>query len=164
MRDFFYAPNMHGLNWEEVREKYLPLVSHVNHRCALTYIIGEMIGELNAGHCYVGGGDMPRPRRIQTGLLGACLVRDQNSGFYQIKKILKGQNWNRTLRSPLTEIGVNVKAGEYILAVNDIPTSHMTNIYKSLVNTVGKQVKLKINSKPAEEGSREVIVLNRPLY
>jgi len=159
MRDFFYAPNMHGVNWKEIRKRYLPLVAQVNHRADLTYIIGEMIGELNVGHTYVGGGDMPKPKRIKTGLLGAQLERDPKSKYYRIKKILKGQNWDKSLRSPLTEIGVNAKEGDYILSVNGLPTNKMDNIYEALVNTVGKQVKLKINSVPTEKGSREVVVI-----
>ena len=159
MREFFYAPNMHGLNWKAVREKYAPLVSHVHHRADLTYVIGEMIGELNIGHAYVGGGDMPRAKRTKTGLLGAKLEKDPQSGYFRIKKILRGQNWNRSLRSPLTEIGVNVSEGDYILAVNGKPTNKMDNIYQSLVNTAGKQVQLKVNGKAQLTGSRTVTVV-----
>lgn len=159
MREFFYAPNMHGVDWLSVREKYAPLLKHVNHRADLTYIIGEMIGELNTGHTYVGGGDMPRPERIKTGLLGALLERDAQSRFYRIKKILKGQNWDKSLRSPLTEIGVNATEGDFILAINDQPTNRMTNIFQSFVNTAGKQVTLKLNSKPTFDGSRDVVVI-----
>jgi tricorn protease len=159
MRDFFYDPNMHGLDWKAVRAKYAPLVSHVNHRADLTYIIGEMIGELNVGHTYVGGGDMPRPPRISTGLLGARLRRDPATKYYRIAKILPGANWDKTLRSPLTEIGVNVNEGDYLLAVNGQPTNEMTNIYEALVNTAGKQVRLKVNSAPRDKGSHEVVVV-----
>ena len=84
MRDFFYDPNMHGVDWKAIREKYEPLVAHVNHRADLTYVIGEMIGELNAGHSYVGGGDMPEPRRIPTGLLGAGSSATRPTKYYQI--------------------------------------------------------------------------------
>ncbi len=159
MREFFYAPNMHGVDWLAVREKYAPLLKHVTHRADLTYIIGEMIGELNTGHTYVGGGEMPQPQRIKTGLLGALLERDAQTKYYRIKKILKGQNWEKSLRSPLTEIGVNAAEGDYILAVNEQPTNQMTNIYQSLVNSAGKQVTLKLNPKPAIEGSRDVVVV-----
>lgn len=159
MREFFYDPNMHGVDWEGVRKKYEPLVAYVNHRADLTYIIGEMIGELNVGHTYVGGGDMPRAKRIQTGLLGARLERDPQSKYYRITKILKGENWDKSRRSPLTEIGVNANEGDYIIAVNGKPTSTMANIYESLVNTVDKQVKLKLNSQPQEKGSRDVVVI-----
>ena len=158
MRDFFYDPNMHGVDWLAVKRKYEMLVPHVNHRADLTYIIGEMIGELNAGHTYVGGGEMPHPARIQTGLFGAELKRDPQTGYYQVARILKGANWDKALRSPLSEIGVNVQVGDYILAVNGKPTPEMKNIYESMVNTVGKQVTLKINSQPAELGGRDVVI------
>jgi len=159
MRDFFYAPNMHGVDWAETRKKYEPLVASVNSRADLTYIIGEMIAELSAGHAYIGGGDIARPQRIRNGLLGAELERDPSSKYYRIKKILKGQNWNPALISPLTQIGVNVREGDYILAVNGRPTSQMANIYETLVNDVGKQVSLKVNSRPTEAGSRETVVV-----
>jgi tricorn protease len=168
MRDFFYDPNMHGVDWKAVRDKYAPLVEHVEHRADLTYIIGEMIGELNAGHTYVGGGDMPQPKRVQTGLLGAELRRDGRTGYYQIVRILRGANWDPALRSPLTEIGVNAKEGDYILAVNGRSTRDMDNIYAGLVGTVGKQVTLRLNDRPRDQGSRRVTVLpiadERSLY
>jgi tricorn protease len=159
MRDFFYDPNMHGVDWKEVRARYAPLVAHVNHRADLTYIIGEMIGELNAGHTYVGGGEMPKAPRVTMGLLGAQFQRDAKTGYYQIAKILRGANWDKKLRSPLTEIGVNVKEGEYVIAINGQPVNEMTNLYEALVNTVGKQVTLKVNATPQEKGSREVVVV-----
>ena len=130
MRDFLYAPNMHGVDWPAMRKKYESLLPYVNHRADLTYIIGEMIGELNIGHAYVGGGDYARPDRVLTGLLGAQLERDRATGYFRITKILKGQNWDKTLRSPLTEIGVDVKEGDYILAVDGKPTNRMKDIYQ----------------------------------
>jgi tricorn protease len=159
MRDFFYDPNMHGVDWKAVHDRYEPLVAHVNHRADLTYVIGEMIGELNCGHTYVGGGDLPAAPRVRTGLLGARLKRDDKTGFYQITHILKGANWDKGRKSPLTEVGVNVAEGEYIIAVNGRPTSEMTNVYESLVNTDGRQVTLKVNKTPEEKGSREVVVV-----
>jgi len=159
MREFFYAPNMHGVDWAGMQKKYGQLVPYVNHRADLTYILGEMIGELNIGHTYIGGGEMPKPKRIQTGLLGAQLERDQKSGYYRITKILRGENWDKNTRSPLTEIGVNAKEGDYIIAVDGKPTNEMTDIYEALVNTVDKQVKLRLNSEPTEKGSREVVVV-----
>ncbi len=159
MRDFFYAPNLHGVDWERVRRNYEPLLAFVRHRADLTYIIGEMIGELNAGHTYVGGGDMPRKERIKTGLLGAVISKDEASGYFRIDRILKGQNWDKDVRSPLTDIGVDAREGDFILAVDGKPTSRMKDIYESLVNTVGKQVRLKLNSKPEAEGSRETVVV-----
>ncbi|HEY6191160.1 MAG TPA: PDZ domain-containing protein [Bacteroidota bacterium] len=161
MRDFFWSPIMNGVDWPGVRKKYEALLPYVNHRADLTYIIGEMIGELSSGHTYVGGGEMPKARRVQTGLLGAQIERDPASKEYRIKKILKGQNWDNSARSPLTEIGVNANEGDYIVEVNGMPTDKMANLYESLVNTVGKQVTLTLNSGPGREGSRKVVV--RPI-
>jgi len=159
MREYFYIPNMHGVDWDGMRNKYKPLVKYVNHRMDLTYIIGEMIGELNIGHTYVGGGDMAKPKRIKTGLLGAQIKKDAKSGYFQINKILKGQNWYDNYRSPLTEIGVNINEGDYILEVNGKSTKEMNNLFESLINTVGKQVTLKINSKPVIVGSHKSVVV-----
>jgi tricorn protease len=168
MRDYFYDPTMHGVDWKAVRDKYEPLVAHVNHRADLSYLIGEMISELNVGHAYVGGGDLPKIPRIQTGLLGAELTQDEKTKYYKIAKLLPGNTWDKSLRSPLTELGINVNEGEYIIAVNGQPTNEMVNIYEALVNTVGKQVRLKINKAPVEKGSREVVVIpianEQPLY
>ncbi|MFH1196787.1 MAG: S41 family peptidase [bacterium] len=158
-RDFFYVANMHGLDWEATCKKYESLLTYVNSRIDLTYVIGEMIGELNIGHSYTGGGDYPKAERIQTGLLGAKLLRDEGSKFYKIEKILEGANWNSSLRSPLTEIGLNVKEGDFIIAVDGKSTNDMTNIYESLIGKVDKQVKLTINSKPSEDGSRDVVII-----
>jgi tricorn protease len=101
-------------------------------------------------------------------LLGAKIEHDPNSGYYRIVKILKGQNWDPRVRSPLTEIGVNAKEGEYILTVDGKPTNQMTDIYESLVNTVGKQVKLKLNAEPKDAGAHETTIIptgsEQPLY
>jgi tricorn protease len=168
MRDFFYDPNMHGVDWEQVRRNYEPLLPFVRHRKDLTYIIGEMIGELNVGHTYVGGGDVPDVKRIKTGLLGAVLEKDAASGYFRIARILEGRNWDKNVRSPLTEIGVDAREGDFILAVNGKPTNEMQDIYESLIGTEGKQVRLKLNSTPADEGSRETVVVpigdETPLY
>ncbi len=158
MRDFFFDPNLHQVDWPAMRQRYLPLVAHVRHRADLTYIIGEMIGELNAGHAYVGGGDMPKAERVPMGLLGAQFERHA-SGAYRVKRILPGQNWDAKYRSPLTEIGVNVKVGDYILAVNGRPLSDLPDIQAALVGLAGKQVRLRVNSEPKTEGSREETVI-----
>ncbi len=158
MRDFFYDPNLHGVDWQAVRKKYEPLVAHVANRADLTYIIGEMVSELNAGHLYVGGGELNEVRKITQGLLGAEYTRDDKSGFYQITRVLPGENWNSKRRAPLTEVGVNIKAGDWIVAINDQPTSGVKNINELLVNTAGRAVLLSVNSKPSAEGARRVVV------
>lgn len=159
MKDFFYTPNMHGVDWEAMKLRYKPLAEAVNHRADLTYVIGEMIGELNVGHTYVGGGDMSQVKKVKVGMLGARLERDEKTRFYKIAKILKGQNWDKTLRSPLTEIGVDVRDGEYLIAVNGALTNGMKDMYEALLNTAGKQVTLKVNTRPEEKGCREVIII-----
>ena len=159
MRDFFYDPNMHGVDWKAVRARYEPLVAHVSHRADLSYIIGEMIGELNCGHCYVGGGEMPKAARVQMGLLGATLVRDSATGYFQIGRILRGTSWDGKLRSPLMEMGVNAHDKDYLIAINGQPTNEMKNPYEALVGKVGKQVTLKLNTEPKEKGSREVVII-----
>ncbi|MHB9009936.1 MAG: S41 family peptidase, partial [Limisphaerales bacterium] len=167
MRDFLYAPNLHGVDWPAMRQRYQPLLAHVRHRADLTYVIGEMIGELNLGHAYVGGGDMPKPARVAQGLLGAEIVRDA-SGYPRITRILRGQNWDPKYRSPLTEIGVNVSEGDYIVAINGRSTQALADLYRVLAGTAGQQVKLKINGEPREEGAREETVIptdnEQPLY
>ncbi len=158
MRDFFYAPNMHGVDWEAMREKYRPLVGHVNNRLDLTYVLGELVGELNVGHAYVGGGDVPEVERIPMGLLGAELSHHE-SGYYRIERILQGENWNSSRRSPLTELGVDIEEGEFIVAVNGQSVVDMTNIYAALTGTAGQQVELTVNNQPQVQGARDVIVV-----
>lgn len=168
MRDFVYDPNLHGVDWPAMRRRYEPLLAHVQHRADLTYIIGEMIGELNVGHAYVGGGDYPKPSRVALGLLGATVTRHAPSGFYQVTSILPGQNWDKKLRSPLTEIGVNVKVGDFIVAVNGQPTDPMPDLYAALVGKADKQVTLRVNREPKAEGARDEVVIpiadEQPLY
>jgi tricorn protease len=159
MRDFFYSPIMNGVDWKAQGDKYGQLVKYVNQRNDLTYILGELVGELNIGHAYVGGGERPQPERINTGLLGAEISKDMATGYFRIDKILKGENWTGHVKSPLTEIGVNANEGDYILAVDGMPVNKLNNIYEALVNKAGKQVKLVLNSKPVEAGKREITVM-----
>lgn len=111
MRDFFYAPNMHGVDWNVIKERYEVLVPHVNHRSDLTYVIGEMIGELNVGHAYSQNGEHPQAEKVYMGLLGAEFSKDSKSGYFRVDRILEGANWSKELCSPLTLPGVDVKEG-----------------------------------------------------
>ena len=157
MRDFFYAPNMHGNDWPAIHDKYAVLIPYCGDRNDVNYLIGEMIGELNIGHAYTGGGDRPETPRLKLGLLGAELERD-GSGYYKINKILKGESWNDATISPLTEIGVNAKEGDFIVAIDGVSTKDMNNIYEALVDKAGKTVVLSLNSKASESGARDVVV------
>jgi tricorn protease len=159
MRDFFYAPNMHGLDWPAVRAKYGQLVPFVNHRADLTYVIGEMIGELNAGHTYVGGGDLPKLDRISMGMLGARVERDPATKFFKIVKILKGQNWDPNLRSPLTDIGVKATEGDYIVAVDGRSTAELSDIWEALSGKANKQVTLRVNAAASAQGAHDTVVV-----
>jgi len=168
MRDFFFAPSMNGVDWKAMRDKYAALVPFVNHRNDLTYLLGELIAELNSGHAYVSGGERPDTPRIKLGLLGAELSRDPGSRAYRIDHILPGENWDKHTRSPLTAIGVDVKPGDYILAINGTPVSSLPNLYEALIGTANKQVILRVNSKPSDAGGRDVTVVptdnEAPLY
>jgi tricorn protease len=168
IRDILRAPSMHGADWFALRKKYETLLQYVNHRADLTYIIGEMIGEPGVGHVRIRGGDSAKPDRVLTGLLGAQFERDRATGYFRITGILKGQNRDKALRSPLTEIGVDVNEGDYLMAVDGRPTNKMKDVYEALLNTVGKRIILKVSATPEEAGSRSAVVVptgdERPLY
>ena len=168
MRDFFFSPTMNGIDWKAMRDKYAALLPFVNHRNDLTYLLGELIGELNNGHTYVGGGERPDTPRIKLGLLGAEFSRDPATHVYRIDRILPGENWDKHTRSPLTAIGLNIKPGDYILSINGTPVSTLPNLYDALIGTADKQVILTVNSKPSPEGARDVTVVptadESPLY
>lgn len=157
MRDYFYDPNMHGVNWKAMHDKYAVLLPYVNHRDDLTYLIGELIGELNVGHAYVNSGDRPSVNRIALGLLGARFSRDK-SGYYKVDSILSGQSWNKTLVSPLRAPGVNVKAGEYVISINGTSMKNVTNLYETLVGKAGQLIEMEVSSQPSAAGVRKVLV------
>ncbi len=133
-RDFFYAPNMHGYDWEALREQYEPQLKYVAHRSDLNYVISEMISELTVQHAYIEGGDFNIPPRPQVGLPGARLELDREAGRYQITKIFAGQNEEDIYRSPLTEIGVDVKVGDYVLAIDGEELKPNEDPYRLLRN------------------------------
>ncbi len=153
-RDWFYVRNMHGVDWEKMRRKYQALVPHLGHRADLDFIFGELLGELNAGHTYVNWGDFARVPRIDTGLLGAELQADEKAGRYRIARIYRGENWNAHTRSPLTEVGIEVREGDYIIRLNgsDLPLSE--NPYRLLENSADKRIELTVNARPVREGAR----------
>ncbi|NJM14944.1 MAG: hypothetical protein HC896_05785 [Bacteroidales bacterium] len=157
MRDFFYAKNMHGCHWEGIHEKYAALLPYVAHRNDLTYIIGEMIGELNVSHAYVNGGDRPAIKKVHTGLLGARLEKSA-SGYFIITKILPGHQWNSALVSPLLHPVQVAKVGDYLLSINGTDLKNITDPYSLLANKNNTLVELVINDKPVYQGSKTAIV------
>ncbi len=156
LRDWFYDPNMHGQDWDQIRSKYQALVPHVAHRADLDYVFGEIAGEMMSGHIYVQSGDQPSVERRSGGLLGAEFERDNN--FYRISKIFKGEAWQTQFFSPLAAPGIDVSVGDYIIAVNGVPTSGAKNFYQLLENTGGDVVTLTVNDRPRQRGSRDVMV------
>jgi len=157
-RDYFYEASMNGVDWKAERDKYAQLLPYVADRYDLTYILGELIGELSNSHTYTGGGDYPDLHPVNVGMLGVDFEPDPASGYYRFKKIYPGENWDSTLRSPLTEPGVEVKSGDYLIAVNGRALHTPENPFEPFVNTAGENVTLTVNSKPTEDGARNVVV------
>lgn len=156
-RDHFYVENMHGKDWKAIHDKYAALLPYVKHRQDLTYIIGEMIAELNCGHAYVTTGEAPRAERIKVGLLGGKFSKASN-GAFRIDKIFAGEEWNRAKASPLAQPGLDVSVGEYIVAINGVPASEYSNIYQALVGKVGVTVALKVSAKASGDAARTIYV------
>ena len=157
-RDHFYVRNMHGYDWEALRERYRPLVAHVAHRADLNYLMGEMIAELSVGHAYVAGGEMGAPERSSDALLGATFELDRNAGLYRIDSIYAGQNEEDKYRSPLTEPGIKVSEGNYVLAINGRPLAVDINPYSLLKGAGGKLVELTVADDAGGKNKRTVIV------
>ena len=158
---------MHGVDWNLIKEKYARLLPYAKTRYDLNYIIGEMIAELACGHAYVNPGQIKSAPRISMGLLGAELSRGAN-GYYRIDKIIPGAVYSETLRSPLTEPGLNVNEGDYITAIDGIATDSTDNIYSLLIGKAGKLTELTVSPNADGKSARKVIVKpidnEAPLY
>jgi tricorn protease len=157
-RDWFYVENMHGYDWEALREQYAPQLEHVAHRSDLNYVIGEMIAELNVGHAYISGGDYETPDRPSVALSGATFALDGAAGRYRIAKIYQGDNAQDRYRSPLTEIGVDVSVGDYVLAINGEQLIAPDNPYRMLRGLGSAPLALTVNDDATAEGARTVVV------
>lgn len=144
-RDFFYAPNTHGADWNAVRTRYAPLVPHVRHRADLTYLLDMLGGELAVGHSFVGGGDLPATDSSRVGALGADLVADGER--WRIQRIYTSESWNPGLRAPLDAPGVKARAGDYLLAVNGAPVTTRDEPWRALDGTAERQTVLTLASR-----------------
>lgn len=153
-KEFFYDPNLHGINWDAIYARYHALLKGVQRREDLNALMVEMIGELQVGHNRVGGGDIYSERPASVGLLGADFSLEQ--GHYKIKTLLMGDRWNPFLIAPLAAPGLGIKEGDYIMAINGKQLDASKNIYALLENTVGKQVTLSISSDPAGKAPNSV--------
>jgi len=159
-REFFYDPNAHGYDLAAAEQRYAPYLKHIVSRRDLNYLFAEMLGGIEVGHLGVYGGDLPEVKRIPAGLLGADYTVD--NGRYRFSRIYNGENWNPQLRAPLTQPGVNVAVGDYLLAVNGREVSGRDNVYRFFENTSEKQVLLKVGPSPDGKGAREVMVVPVP--
>src|SRR5690242_9426112 len=156
-RDFFYDPHFHGLDLAAAERKYAPYLKGVGGRADLNHLFQEMLGEITVGHMFVGGGDVPKAPKVSGGLLGADYSVE--NGRYRFERIYNGENWNPDLRAPLTQPGVDVKVGEYLLEVNGQEVRPPDSVYRFFEDTAGKQVKIKVGPNPDGTGSREVTVV-----
>jgi tricorn protease len=159
-RDFFYDPNYHGLNLQAAEKKYEPYLESLSSRSELNYLFQEMLGELTIGHLGAGGGDTPDVKHVPTGLLGADYKIE--NGRYRFARVYNGENWNPQLKAPLTQPGVNVVAGEYLLAVNGQELRSNDNIFSFFEDTSGKSVLLRVGPDPSGANAREVTVVPVP--
>jgi len=160
-RDFFYDENLHGVDWQKEYEKYSALLPYVTHRYDLTYLIGEMIGELCCSHAYTGGGDFSKIKSSGIGLLGVDFDVDHEHNRIIISRILRGENWDDKLRAPLLEPGIDVREGDYLLAINGKELTASTNPYQLTQHTAGKTITITVNDKPELKDARQFTV--RPI-
>jgi tricorn protease len=155
-RDFFYDPNMHGVNWELMKKRYGTLVKQANSRNDVNIIIGDLIAELDASHTYNGGGDIERSELMTVGYLGADFK--VNNGAYQITKIVSGAEWDAEVRSPLTKPGIDIKEGDYILAINGTLLDIQKPISAALQGLADTAVQLSVSSTPNMKDAKHIIV------
>ena len=159
-RDFLYDPHHHGLDINAAEKKYAPYLKGLAGRADLNYLFDEMLGEITIGHMFMGGGDVPKPREVKGGLLGADYKIE--NGRYRFARIYNGENWNPELRAPLTQPGVEVKTGEYLLGVEGREVRPPAEVYSFFENTAGKQIKIKVGPNADGKDAREVTVVPLP--
>jgi tricorn protease len=156
-RDFFYDPNMHKVDWKKVHEQYAAMLADCASRDDLSYVIKEMISELNVGHAYYGGGDVGDEPHATLGLLGCDY--ELGDGAWKIARILEGAAWDTDARGPLSQPGVDVKAGDYLLAVNGVPLDPKSDPWAAFQNLADKVVTLTVSAKPVrDESARKLVV------
>ncbi len=156
-RDYFYDPGMHGADWPRMKQKYAAFLPHLATRGDLDRVIRWMLSELAVGHSYLFPGERLHERKpVPGGLLGADY--EIANGRYRFKKVYGGLNWSPELRAPLTAPGVDVKDGEYLLAVRGIDLRPPTEIYSLFENTANKSIEITLGPNPDGKDSRIVTV------
>ncbi len=156
MRDFLYVNNVHGAPWQLIYDWYAPWIAHVRHRTDLNYVVDIMSGEVSIGHSYVSGGDQPDVERIPVGLLGCDL--EEINGRYRIAKIYTGESWNPEVQAPLFSPGIEVKQGDYILAINGKDLTAPMNPYSLLEQTANRETLLKVGSSTDPAKAKDILI------
>jgi tricorn protease len=157
-RDFYYDPNLGGIDWTAIGARYRSLLPHVAHRHDLNYILGELVGELGTSHAYVGGGEYPDVAKVPVGLLGVDWALDARSGRYRFDRIYHERDWNSATRAPLGEPGVQVKPGDYLLAVNGRAVQAPDNVYAAFIGSVDRQTTITVGRSPDDKKPRTYTV------
>ena len=155
-RDFFYDPNMHGINWTSLKKQYAELLKYAVTRWDVNFIIGELIAEISSSHTYRGGGDTEKAPEKPVGYLG--IDWGMKNDHYFVKKIIRGADWDNEVRAAVDKPGLRIKEGDYILAVNNIPISTESDPWAAFQGYAGKTVELTVNDKPNYEGAWTIIV------
>ena len=159
-RDYFYDAGMHGVDWKQAKDRYLKMLDGAMSREEANFVIGELIGELNASHTYQGGGDIEAAKNKAVGYLGVDWQADSDN--YKIKKIIRGAPWDAEVRSALDQPGVTIKEGDYILAVNGVPLTTSQEPFIAFTGLSNKTVELTYNSSPSWKGAKTAIVKTLP--
>lgn len=156
-RDYFYDPQLHGVEWAAIREQYSRLLEDAVTRWDVNYVLGELLGELNASHTYRGGGDLERPAELNVGYLGCDF--SLADGAYKIARIIRGAPWDLEVVSPLAAPGItNVQEGDFLLAVNGTPVDPAKDPWAAFQGLGNKPVFLTLNTNASLQGAREVLV------
>lgn len=157
-RDYFYDPMLLNLDWVAIGEQYAQLLPYVSHSSDLYYILGQLIGELGTGHAYTT--PSPRsltPQNLASAVLGADYRLGQN-GYVQFERIYRGVSYLGNAAGPLAAPGVNVREGDYLLAIDGVRVAPRTDPHRLLLGKAGREVRLTVNSRASMTGAREVVV------
>jgi len=161
-RDFFYVPNLHGVDWNKTRDRYLPMLQDCVTRDDLNYVLRELISELNVGHAYITGqGDVEQQPSVPVGLLGCDfeLATVDGNTAYRIKRIYEGGPWDSDARGPLSQPGVDVKVGDFLLAVNGVPVDTKKDPWAAFLATADKTTEITVSEKPVrDDKARNILV------
>jgi len=157
-RDFFYDPNLHGLDWQALGAKYGRFLPSLSCAQDLHFLIGELISELSTSHTYITVGDRRRKApKVEVGMLGADWTVDH--GRHRLAKIYQVPHWSRDVDPPLVGPGIDVREGDYLIAVDGRDLTSATSIYNHFQGLAGRQVRLTFSADPSGTAAREAVVV-----